>query len=60
MQKDGTFCPKCKKPVEAKDYMNTAIVGFLESILPRIECSCGYRGLPIKMTIKEYEKWMKK
>ena len=53
-------CPKCKKPVEAKDYLsNPAVVGFLESVLPTIDCSCGYYGLPIKMALSDYEKWRK-
>jgi len=46
------LCPNCKKPVEAKDYA-THPVG---SMMPDIECSCGYKGLPIKMKIKEYNK----
>ncbi len=54
-----TACPKCKRHIEAKDYMNRAIVGMLESILPKIECRCGYQGLPIKLSIKDYEKWIK-
>ncbi len=59
MEKSITACPQCKKPVEAKDYMNTFIVGALESILPRINCKCGYVGFPLVFTIKDYEKWIK-
>lgn len=55
-----TICPKCKKLVEAKDYINPAIIGILDSILPTINCSCGYIGLPVKLSYLDYEKLMKK
>lgn len=56
-----TFCPECKKPVEAKDYLNnSAVVAFLDSVLPTIDCSCGYRGLPLELPLKDYKKLVKK
>jgi len=57
--KSVTCCPSCKKPVETKEYMNTAVLGALESILPTINCSCGYYGLPIKLKMKDYEGWLR-
>ena len=51
-------CPRCKKPVEAKDYMNPVLVGAIESILMRITCTCGYSGLPISLSKKDYERWI--
>ena len=54
-----TCCPKCKRPIEAKDYMNTFVLGALDSILPRISCPCGYSGLPILLSRKDYAKWRK-
>lgn len=54
-------CPKCKKPVEARDFLaNPAMVGFLDSVLPTFSCRCGYKGLPIKLGLKEYAKWVGK
>jgi hypothetical protein len=44
--------------IEAKDYMNPAILGILNSVLPTIRCSCGYSGLPIQLTLKEYHEWV--
>lgn len=50
-----TCCPKCKRIVEARDYVST-LVG---SILPKLRCRCGYRGLPIEMSRADYEKWLR-
>ncbi|MEW6748871.1 MAG: hypothetical protein AB1295_04155 [Candidatus Micrarchaeota archaeon] len=58
-QAEVKCCPKCKRLVEAKDYMNPAILGLMESVLPKIYCRCGYRGLPIEMSKSDYEKWLK-
>ena len=52
-------CPRCKRPIEAKDHMNPAILAILSSVLPTVQCNCGYRGLPIKMKIEEYREWIK-
>ncbi|NYZ73851.1 hypothetical protein H0O00_01790 [Candidatus Micrarchaeota archaeon] len=53
-------CPRCKRPVEARDFLsNPAMVGFLDSVLPTFACSCGYSGLPIKLGLKAYGKWVK-
>jgi len=52
-----TFCPKCKKPVEAKDFVrNSAVVAVLDSVLPTIYCQCGYTGLPIQLSFSDYKK----
>ena len=60
MKKDISCCPGCKRVIEAKDYLNNpAIIGFLDSVLPTINCSCGYNGLPIKMSIEDYKKLVK-
>ncbi|MBI5228059.1 hypothetical protein HY988_05710 [Candidatus Micrarchaeota archaeon] len=58
MVKSITACPKCKRPVEAKDYVSPAIAGF-KSILPTINCSCSYYGLPLTFSKEDYEKWIK-
>jgi hypothetical protein len=47
------FCPRCKKPVEARDYMDNFYLGF-DSVLPRIHCTCGYNGLPVTLPRKDY------
>lgn len=49
-----TCCPKCKRIVRASDY-TTTLVG---SILPKIRCRCGYRGLPIEIRWSDYKKWL--
>ena len=57
---DIVCCPHCKRQVEAKFYMgNLALVAALESVLPTINCPCGYYGLPIKLKIEEYARWIK-
>lgn len=48
-----TCCPRCMRPVEAKDYMNPALLAVLDSVLPIIHCRCGYRGLPIELSEKK-------
>lgn len=50
-----TICPKCRKPVEAKDYQTnvTILWGGLD---PRFRCrKCGYRGPPIVLSDDEPE-----
>jgi hypothetical protein len=48
-----TCCPGCKRLVEAKHYQRHV----LGSVLTTIRCPCGYRGLPISLTLDEYMKW---
>jgi len=55
-----SICPRCKRPVEARDFMNPAVVGMLDSVLPRIECRCGYSGLPIELSLEDYRKLKKR
>jgi hypothetical protein len=56
-QAEVSCCPKCKRLVEAKDFMNPMWLGMADSILQKIYCRCGYNGLPITMTNEEYVKW---
>lgn len=53
-------CPNCYRPVEARDFMNPAVVGFLDSVLPSIDCECGYYGLPITISMRDYRKLARK
>jgi len=46
--------------VEARDFMNPAVVGFLDSVLPSIECECGYYGFPVTLTMRDYRKLARK
>jgi hypothetical protein len=52
-KQDVIACPECKRLVEAKDYTRHP----LGSILPTIVCPCGYKGIPIQITLKEYMEW---
>jgi hypothetical protein len=52
-----TCCPRCKRLVEAKDFMNRFWLGATESILQRINCRCGYNGLPITLSKEDYILW---
>ncbi len=52
-------CPRCGKPVEAKDFMNPAMIGMLESVLPVMHCRCGYSGLPLSFDRDDYARWMR-
>jgi len=59
------FCPKCLKPVEAKEYvsrggMSDWRAGFVGATTYIICSKCGYEGLPIQTTIEEYKKIVKK
>ena len=58
-EKQVLCCPCCRKPVEAKDYTDPAMLGIFEAAMPTIDCACGYKGLPIKMTLEEYRQWNK-
>ena len=52
MKKETVICPKCKKPVEAKDYFSSNGISDwrVESIGVKIVCSkCDYSGLPISI-----------
>ncbi|MFN7990762.1 MAG: hypothetical protein U0R44_01250 [Candidatus Micrarchaeia archaeon] len=56
--KDVTCCPRCKRLIEAKDYMNPLLLGMLDSILPKVSCRCGYNGLPIVLSREDYGRWI--
>ncbi len=46
-----TVCPRCQKPVEAKEYSSRNLWGSLNA---RIRCSkCKYVGLPIVLSDEE-------
>jgi hypothetical protein len=57
------FCPKCKKPVEAKDYFSTSGLSDwrVESAGGLIRCSeCDYSGPPLEATLEGYKKIRKR
>ena len=54
-----TCCPSCKRAVEAKDYMDRFVLGLFDSVLPQIDCPCGYHGLPISLKRRDYARWLK-
>jgi hypothetical protein len=57
------FCPKCKKPVEARDYFSTDGVSDwrVEGTGTFIRCQkCGYSGPPLEAPIEDYKKMMEK
>lgn len=56
MTKEVLICPNCNRPVTASEFMNPAVLGALESILPIMNCDCGYSGLPVKTSIEDYKK----
>jgi hypothetical protein len=63
MKDKVTFCPKCLKPVEAKEFFSFGGMSDWRANTAgaTIKCSnCGYSGLPIETSKKEYEKLMKK
>lgn len=56
---DFSCCPSCKRILDAKDFMNSALLGALDSILPTFQCkSCGYSGPSISMSQEDYQKWI--
>ena len=60
-EKTVICCPSCKRPVQAGELVdNPALVQLLGSVLPQIQCSCGYSGLPIELSLKSYMKWAAK
>lgn len=62
MTRKVTFCPKCKKPVEARDYFTSGGRSDwrVESAGTTIRCSkCDYPGPPLELTVEEYTKLMK-
>ena len=56
---DVTCCPRCKRMIEARDFMNPWVLGLADSILQQIRCRCGYSGLPISLSKEDYLKWKK-
>lgn len=65
MKKTVKICPKCEKLVEANEYFSingltdARIEGGITNL--QITCSnCDYRGLPVEINSKDYEKFNKK
>jgi DNA-directed RNA polymerase subunit RPC12/RpoP len=57
---DVIACPKCKRPVTEGDYINQLANTMEDSAITKINCpQCGYSGLPIEMSMSEYQKWLK-
>jgi len=53
------FCPKCLRPVQARDYFTTAGISDFraETGGSAIKCpECNYSGPPVQATPEEYEK----
>jgi len=58
---DVIVCPKCKRPVTEGDYDadQLSLMG-ATSMAYKINCpQCGYQGLPIEMSMKDYKEWLK-
>lgn len=62
-EKTITFCPNCRKPVEANEYFTTDGVSdwrAATSVGVTIRCTkCDYSGLALRASIEDYEKLMK-
>ena len=58
---DVLVCPKCKRPVTAGDYeMDSLSLMGAMSMATKINCpQCGYQGMPIEMSMKDYNEWIK-
>lgn len=57
-----TFCPKCMKTVEAREYFTAGGRSDwrVETIGVSINCSnCGYSGVPLEAAKEEYESLLK-
>jgi len=58
---DILVCPKCKRPVTEGDYAadQFSMMG-VTSAASRIECTqCGYIGMPIEISMKDFKQWLK-
>jgi hypothetical protein len=57
---DVIACPKCKRPVTEGDYDNQLANTMEDSAITQIRCpQCGYSGLPIELSMKDYQTWLK-
>ena len=57
---DVIVCPKCKRPVTEGDYINQLTNPMDDSIITKIECpQCGYIGLPVEMSMKDFQRMVK-
>jgi|GEM_PF-2939974 len=53
------ICQRCLSPLSGKKFYS-GIGGFLRGFLSTVRCTkCGFRGLPITVTLEEYEKLKK-
>lgn len=61
-KEDIYACPKCKRLVDDKAFNSEDAISQIAatSMSDRIECpNCGYTGIPIEMSRKDYENWIK-
>ncbi len=57
---DVIVCPKCKRPVTEADYNDQFSNPMDDSMITKILCpNCGYAGIPIEMSMKAYQAWLK-
>ncbi|HSB47119.1 MAG TPA: hypothetical protein VLD37_03830 [Candidatus Bilamarchaeum sp.] len=57
---DIIICPKCSRPVDEADFTSEGLSDFSSSILSKITCpKCGYSGMPVEVSRKEYLKTKK-
>ena len=57
---DVIACPKCKRPVTEGDYSDQFANTMEDSAITKITCpQCGYAGLPIELSMKDYKIWLK-
>jgi DNA-directed RNA polymerase subunit RPC12/RpoP len=56
---DIIACPKCKRPVTEGDYNDQLSNTMEDSAITKILCpQCGYSGLPIELSMKDYKTWL--
>jgi DNA-directed RNA polymerase subunit M/transcription elongation factor TFIIS len=56
---DIIACPKCKRMVTDGDYIDQFANTMEDSNITKITCpQCGYSGMPIELSIKDYKTWL--
>jgi DNA-directed RNA polymerase subunit RPC12/RpoP len=57
---DIIACPRCKRPITEGDYTDQFANAMEDSAITKITCpQCGYSGLPIELSMKDYQTWLK-
>lgn len=52
-------CPKCKRPVTEGDFLDKFSDPMEDTTIARITCpQCGYSGMPIELTMKDFKTWV--